>query len=131
MAGQWRPKHKCECPACGWKGKRTDFTRASKPCPQCGHFPTPHATAVRALWGRSGPLRKVIQGESGPGHCAQCRASGPDLAQVNPRHGWGAAVSYGRPQHWCATCRKELKGQWRWTPLERFRRNRKPRKVKR
>ena len=126
MAGQWRPKHKTECPACGWKGIRTDFTRASRPCPQCGHYPTQQ---IKARDGRPKMRRKVTQGESGPGHCAQCPATGPDLAQVQPRYGWGAAASYGRPQYWCATCRKELKGQWRWTPLERFRRNRKARKV--
>lgn len=35
MAGQWRPKYKAKCPKCGWSGKRTKFTIAIRPCPQC------------------------------------------------------------------------------------------------
>ena len=29
----WKPKHMCYCPDCGWRGKRAMTT---KPCPKCG-----------------------------------------------------------------------------------------------
>jgi hypothetical protein len=39
MAGKWRPKYKCVCSNCGWKGKRTDF-RMSYYCPRCKEWGT-------------------------------------------------------------------------------------------
>ncbi len=59
--------------------------------------------------------QKVRQGLAPAGHCAQCGAVRPDLRQVEPRHGWGAAQSYGTAQTWCGSCRRVLRGQWRWT----------------
>jgi hypothetical protein len=33
----WSPKHKVQCPQCGWKGQRT-ATQIARECPRCRYW---------------------------------------------------------------------------------------------